>query len=153
MPWIATYAMDFWSGLFILLPQSSVFCMNARHSMPTVTGRSTILAASINSFAPESESWSMMPAVASPLCHAIYTAFVGEYGENEYDVCIWLFTKPVFFGSGIAPVMLRARSLARASSLFSTFGELSSFSSASLNIIFSPSRHFSISCPPVTGSA
>jgi hypothetical protein len=57
--------------------------MDARHSMPIVTGMPTICAASRNSRAPEIESWSMMPAVQSPSIRAANTAAVGEYGEKE----------------------------------------------------------------------
>lgn len=48
--------------------------------------------------------------------------------RRERIRCMYMVVyKACLFGSGIAPVILRARSLARASSLFSTFGELSSF--------------------------
>ena len=64
-------------------PSRRVPFIDARHSMPTVTGISTSFAASRNSRAPEMESWSMMPAVQSPSMRAANTAAVGEYGEKE----------------------------------------------------------------------
>ena len=114
-PCTVIYATPIWSGLLILRPSNAVPSNPARSSNPAVVARPNIRPASRNSGTPPTLSWSIIPAADNPDKRAAYTAFEGEYGENENVVWMWLLTFPSGAGKASPPASESPRTPRKAS--------------------------------------